>query len=219
IYDLSPSESGVAARLQALYEELGDVQGLVQLYEDQILRSKDSAVRAELATKVARLWQDEIGDAREAADAWRRVLRMKSGDEEAKEGLARAKAAMLAKPAAELGETTAPEAPSANEAKARDQDGAATESAAEAPPDDAAAGEASPEAAAEAEAADAEPAEAEAADAEPASAAASADSATHDTATDTEGAAESDTAAEGVSSAVTTAADEPEASAELSPAS
>src|SRR5690606_10372969 len=28
IYDLSPSESGVAARLQALYEELGDVQGL-----------------------------------------------------------------------------------------------------------------------------------------------------------------------------------------------
>ena len=49
----------------------------------------------EVARKVARIWEEQIGDAREAADAWRRVLRMKSGDKEATEGLDRAKSGKL----------------------------------------------------------------------------------------------------------------------------
>src|SRR5690606_5003247 len=78
-----------------LYKELEDWRGMVQLYEDQILRGKDPASRAELARHVARLWEERLGDAREAADAWRRVLRMKKEDPEATEGLDRAKKGML----------------------------------------------------------------------------------------------------------------------------
>ena len=81
--------------LAKLYKELEDWRGMVQLYEDQILRGKDPSSRAELARKVARLWEERLGDAREAADAWRRVLRMKKEDPEATEGLDRAKKGML----------------------------------------------------------------------------------------------------------------------------
>src|SRR6188768_1113071 len=82
-------------QLSLLYVELEDYRGMVQLYEDQILRGKEPAVRAELARNVARLWQEKLGDTREAADAWRRVLRMKAGDAEAVAGLELAKANML----------------------------------------------------------------------------------------------------------------------------
>jgi hypothetical protein len=95
LHDLSPSDTQVMEQLSALYVELRDFRGMVQLYEDQILRGKDPAGRAELARKVARLWETELDDPREAADAWRRVLRMKAGDPEATEGLERAKANML----------------------------------------------------------------------------------------------------------------------------
>jgi hypothetical protein len=78
--------------------EQSDYKSLVQLYEDQILRGKDMNARAELARKVARIWEERLNDARETADAWRRVLRMKSGDPEATQGLERAKAAALKKP-------------------------------------------------------------------------------------------------------------------------
>jgi hypothetical protein len=44
---------------------------------------------------VARLWEERLNDPREAADAWRRVLRMKAGDADAQAGLERAKTAML----------------------------------------------------------------------------------------------------------------------------
>lgn len=98
LHDLSPSDTAVMDQLAALYTELKDYRGMVQLYEDQILRGKDTATRAELARKVARIWEEQLEDAREAADAWRRVLRMKSGDAEAQEGLERAKANMLKKP-------------------------------------------------------------------------------------------------------------------------
>ena len=64
---------------------------MVQLYEDQILRGKDMNARAELARKVARMWEEQLADPREAADAWRRVLRMKPGDAEATQGLERSK--------------------------------------------------------------------------------------------------------------------------------
>jgi hypothetical protein len=47
---------------------------------------------------VARLWEEKLDDPREAADAWRRVLRMKQGDPEAIEGLERAKSGMLKRP-------------------------------------------------------------------------------------------------------------------------
>ncbi len=95
LHDLSPSDTAVMDELANLYTELEDYRGMVQLYEDQILRGKDTATRAELARKVARLWEDQLADPREAADAWRRVLRMKSGDPEAQEGLERAKSLML----------------------------------------------------------------------------------------------------------------------------
>jgi hypothetical protein len=54
--------------------------------------------RSELARKVARMWEEQLQDPREAADAWRRVLRMKAGDTEATAGLERAKTNMLKKP-------------------------------------------------------------------------------------------------------------------------
>ncbi len=95
LHDLSPGDTEVVDQLLALFTELGDFRGMVQLYEDQILRGKDPSARAELARKVARLWEEKLDDPREAADAWRRVLRMKQADPEATEGLERAKTGML----------------------------------------------------------------------------------------------------------------------------
>ncbi len=101
LHDLSPADTAVMDQLSLLYVELQDYRGMVQLYEDQILRGKDPAVRAELARKVAKLWEEKLSDPREAADAWRRVLRMKAGDPEAVEGLDRAKTNMLKRPTSE----------------------------------------------------------------------------------------------------------------------
>ena len=98
LHDLSPTDQEVMDELSALLRELGDYRGMVQLYEDQILRGKDMTARAELARKVARMWEEQLQDPREAADAWRRVLRMKAGDAEATSGLERAKSNMLKKP-------------------------------------------------------------------------------------------------------------------------
>jgi hypothetical protein len=98
LHDLSPTDQAVMEELSALLTELGDYRGIVQLYEDQILRGKDMTARAELARKVARMWEEQLTDPREAADAWRRVLRMKHGDAEATAGLERAKSNMLKKP-------------------------------------------------------------------------------------------------------------------------
>lgn len=100
LHDLNPADFEVNSRLATMYEELGDYIGMVKLYEDQILRSRDQALRAELARTVAKLWQNKLNDPRETADAWRRVLRFNATDEEAKQGLAKAKAEMLqARPA------------------------------------------------------------------------------------------------------------------------
>ena len=104
--------------LSSLLTELGDFRGMVHVLEDQILRGKDPQSRAELARKVARLWEEQLDDPREAADAWRRVLRMKPGDPDAQSGLERAKADMLkrqaeaARTAAET-DSSPPEAESA----------------------------------------------------------------------------------------------------------
>ncbi|HEX8796810.1 MAG TPA: tetratricopeptide repeat protein, partial [Polyangiaceae bacterium] len=98
LHDLSPTDQAVMDELSALLTDLGDYRGMVQLYEDQILRGKDMTARAELARKVARMWEEQLTDPREAADAWRRVLRMKQGDTEATAGLERAKSNMLKKP-------------------------------------------------------------------------------------------------------------------------
>ncbi len=95
LHDLSPADTAVMDQLSLLYVELEDYRGMVQLYEDQILRGKEPAARAELARNVARLWEEKLNDPREAADAWRRVLRMKAGDAEAVAGLENAKANML----------------------------------------------------------------------------------------------------------------------------
>jgi len=98
LHDLSPTDQAVMDELAGLYMELNDYKSLVQLYEDQILRGKDMNARAELARKVARIWEEQLADAREAADAWRRVLRMRAGDAEATQGLERAKTNQLKKP-------------------------------------------------------------------------------------------------------------------------
>lgn len=95
LYELSPSDQAVMESLTAALTELNDHRGMVQLYEDQILRGKDLQARAELARKVALMWENELDDPREAADAWRRVLRMKQGDAEATAGLERSKQHML----------------------------------------------------------------------------------------------------------------------------
>jgi tetratricopeptide (TPR) repeat protein len=95
LYELAPADHQVAADLAALYTDLGDHHALVSLYEDQIIRTKDPATRADLARRVAHMWETELADAREAADAWRRVLRLNPKDAEAMAGLERMKAAML----------------------------------------------------------------------------------------------------------------------------
>jgi hypothetical protein len=94
LHELAPGDDGILRQLEALYAELGDYRGLVGLYENQILRGRDPNARAELARRVALIWRDKLKDARETADAWRRVLRMKPGDNEAKEGITLAKRAM-----------------------------------------------------------------------------------------------------------------------------
>jgi hypothetical protein len=98
LHDLSPADVAVMDELSLLLTELGDFRGMVHVLEDQILRGKDPQARAELARKVARLWEEQLKDPREAADAWRRVLRMKPGDADAQAGLERAKTAMLTQP-------------------------------------------------------------------------------------------------------------------------
>ncbi|WP_394850404.1 hypothetical protein LZC95_23465 [Pendulispora brunnea] len=98
LHDLSPSDRGVVEQLSTLLRELGDYRAIVQLYEDLILRGKDIETRAELARRVARMWEEQLQDPREAADAWRRVLRMRANDPEALDGLERAKSKMLKKP-------------------------------------------------------------------------------------------------------------------------
>ncbi len=109
LHDLSPGDAEVVDQLLALFTELRDFRGMVQLYEDQILRGKDPSARAELARKVARLWEEKLDDPREAADAWRRVLRMKQADPEATEGLERAKTGMLKRSKEEAAKEEAPQ--------------------------------------------------------------------------------------------------------------
>jgi tetratricopeptide (TPR) repeat protein len=91
LHELAPADAGITERYRALLTSANDYRGLIQLHEDQILRSKDQALRADHARAIARLWEERLGDAREAADAWRRVLRLKPQDPEATEGLDRAK--------------------------------------------------------------------------------------------------------------------------------
>jgi tetratricopeptide (TPR) repeat protein len=98
LHELSPSDQAVTDELSALLTELGDYRAMVLLYEDLILRGKDLGSRAELARKVALMWEEQLADPREAADAWRRVLRMKPGDAEGTAGLERAKVNMLRRP-------------------------------------------------------------------------------------------------------------------------
>lgn len=136
LHDLNPSDMEVNTRLARLYEELGDHRGMIQLYEDQILRSRDQEHRAELARKVARMWQEHQDDHRETADAWRRVLRLCPGDDEAKAGLAQAKEAMLKDKGRTSGSSwraaarTSPPTPHAEKQPASAEDDASEEDAA-----------------------------------------------------------------------------------------
>jgi tetratricopeptide (TPR) repeat protein len=111
LHELSPSDQAVTDELTGLLTALGDYRAMVQLYEDLILRSKDPTARAELARKVARMWEEQLADPREAADAWRRVLRIKAGDPDATAGLERAKSNMLRMPKSTEMEAASPEGP------------------------------------------------------------------------------------------------------------
>ncbi len=99
LHDLAPNDQAVMDELSELLMDLADYKQLIQLYEDQILRAKEIVVRAELARRIARVWEEQLSDAREATDAWRRVLRLKPGDAEAEQGVERAKASRLKRPA------------------------------------------------------------------------------------------------------------------------
>lgn len=102
LYEISPGDAEIADQLETHYQLTNDTRGLVHLYEDRILRSRDALLRAELARKVAVLWQEELKNPRETADAWRRVLRLNPSDLEAKENLERAKLEMRKITAADL---------------------------------------------------------------------------------------------------------------------
>ena len=91
LHELAPADAAITERYGALLTESNDYRGLIHLLEDQILRSKDQSVRGDLARQIARLWEERLGEARETADAWRRVLRLKPQDPEATTGLDRAK--------------------------------------------------------------------------------------------------------------------------------
>ncbi|MBI4957360.1 MAG: hypothetical protein HY908_35450 [Myxococcales bacterium] len=95
LHDLAPADQDLIHELSEILTHLRDHRGMIELYEDQILRGRDPQQRAEVARKVARIWEEYLADAREAGDAWRRVLRMKPGDKEAQAGLDRAKAGKL----------------------------------------------------------------------------------------------------------------------------
>ncbi len=125
LHELSPSDKEVTDQLIGIYEVLGNPRGIVALLEDQILRNRDKELRAELARRVAHTWEDQLNDPREAADAWRRVLRLAPGDDEAKEGLARAKEEMLRAKAAKAEEPEKePPATSSGESLVDDADDA-----------------------------------------------------------------------------------------------
>ena len=133
LHDLSPNDAAVMSELTVLLTELGDYRGMVRVFEDQILRGKDMSARAELARDVARMWEKELADPREAADAWRRVLRMKAGDAEATAGLERAKSNMLKTLDSNAEGASAPEAFPAPEARSEPEDEPASDADAEAP--------------------------------------------------------------------------------------
>jgi len=121
LYDLSPTDVEIAARLEDTYQKAENHRGLVHLYEDQILRSRDKEVRLDLSRKVARIWQDVLHEPRETADAWRRVLRLNSSDSEAKEGLEKAKLGMRKVTVAELAKSEEETRAQVEAARAREQ--------------------------------------------------------------------------------------------------
>lgn len=97
-YDLSPADAGLWSALTVTLREAGDFRGLVSTYEDRLLRERDVAARQEYARLVARLWTEDLKDPREAADAWRRLLRLAPGDAEAQSGLELARNTVVGNP-------------------------------------------------------------------------------------------------------------------------
>jgi tetratricopeptide (TPR) repeat protein len=134
LHDLMPQDQGVMDDLSGLFMELNDYKSLVQLYEDQILRGKDMNARAELARKVARIWEEQLADSREAADAWRRVLRLRGGDQEATQGLDRAKTNNLKKPEGDPAFVYAPPKLVSDQPVAPPQRGSSPKSVSQPPP-------------------------------------------------------------------------------------
>ena len=97
-YDLAPADAALWSALTSTLREAGDFRGLVSAYEDRLVRERDTATRQEFARIVARIWSDDLVDAREAADAWRRLLRLAPGDAEAQSGLEKARGSLVGNP-------------------------------------------------------------------------------------------------------------------------
>lgn len=125
LYEISPGDTDIAEQLESHYQLTHDTRGLVHLYEDRILRSRDALLRTELSRKVAVLWQEELKNPRETADAWRRVLRLTPSDLEAKENLERAKLEMRKVTAADLAKSEEAERARLREVEAQEAEGRA----------------------------------------------------------------------------------------------
>src|ERR1019366_7987797 len=104
-------------RREHLADTVGAAADLKKLHD---LSPNDSAVLSELTALLT-----ELADPREAADAWRRVLRMKQGDPEATAGLERAKSNMLKTldPSSERRPSAHPVPPAAGETLPQEQPG------------------------------------------------------------------------------------------------
>ena len=77
-----PEDREALAGLRRIAEAAGDWQGLVGVLSREANLS-EGAEQGAVFGRIARIWQDEVGDSAAAADAWRQVLELTPDDNEA----------------------------------------------------------------------------------------------------------------------------------------
>jgi len=123
---MNPDDEWVLRRLRFCLIETGRVQDLIGVLERRLGRLSDDAERVRQLRQLAKLWEDDAGNAWEALDTWKRVLKIAPADPQAKEAVSRLakktkeKPAPKAAPAAE--ETTQPETPTIDEDQDDEED-------------------------------------------------------------------------------------------------
>ena len=80
--DFLPDDREALAGLERLAAAVGDWQGVVGVLA-RLAALASGRERVELAARIARTWEEKIGDAPVAMDAWRKVLELASDDREA----------------------------------------------------------------------------------------------------------------------------------------